>query len=201
MKGLLILALALFLVEAVRGDDVPAPPADAHARELISKYHLQYLPGESGYYGQLNISGLGVASAGKMLKAHSSIYYLLTREAPINYLHRLDSDDVHILLESGPVEYLIFHPDGSVERRVLGSDFSAGQSLMISIPGGCWKALRLLPSAPYALMANVLTPQWTPDGVHIGAGPAFIGKYAKAAPWATDDFLRSLIGPNWHPNE
>jgi len=183
------------------GEPPPALPADSHARELIAKYNLNYLPGESGYYGQLKISDLEVNFHGEKLRAHSSIYYLLTREAPINYLHWLRSDDTHILLEGGPVEYLIFHPDGKVERQVLGRDTTAGQTLVISIPGDCRKALRLLPGAPYALMSNVLTPQWTPDGVKIGAGPAFVKKYVSTAPWATADFLRELIGPNWRPEE
>jgi predicted cupin superfamily sugar epimerase len=181
----------------LRGEVVPALPADSEALALIAKYDLKYLPRESGYFGQLNISGLEVFADGKKLRAHSSIYYLLTREAPINYLHWLSSDDTHILLEGGPVEYLIFHPDGKVERQILGRDAKAGQTLMVSIPGNCWKALRLLPEAHFALMANVLTPQWTPKGVKIGAGPAFVHKYENAAPWATADFLRELIGPNW----
>ncbi len=203
MKTFFALVAMLLLLQGtgVRAESPPPFPANAHARGLIDTYHLQYLPGESGYFGQLTISALDVAAEGKALKAHSSIYYLLTREAPVNYLHRLDSDDVHVLLEGGPVEYLIFHPDGKVERRVLGRDLQAGETLMISIPGGCWKALRLLPSAPYALMANVLTPQWTPDRVQIGAGPAFLHKYTGGAPWATGDFLRALIGPNWREQQ
>jgi predicted cupin superfamily sugar epimerase len=175
--------------------------ADARARELIEAYHLQYLPGESGYYGQVSVSNTDIIAAGKARKAHSSIYYLLTREAPVNYLHRLEPDDVHVLLEGGPVEYLIFHPGGKAERRVLGRDLKAGQSLMISIPGGCWKALRLMPGAPYALMANVLSPQWTPDSVQIGAGPPFIRQYTGRAPWASADLLRALIGPTFHEVE
>jgi hypothetical protein len=45
-------------------------------------------------------------------------------------------------------------------------------------------------------MANVLSPEWTPDRVKIGAAPDFIRRYRAAAPWATDAFLRELIGPN-----
>lgn len=196
IRGIILFLATRFCLHA---EPAPPFPASARARELIQAYHLDYLPGESGYYGNLQVSSLEVEAAGRRLKAHSSIYYLLTREAPLNYLHRLDSDDVHILLEGGPVEYLIFHPDGKVERRVLGRNAAAGESLMVSVPGGCWKALRLLPSAPYALMANILTPQWTPGGVKIGAGPAFLRRYVQRASWASPDFLRALIGPNWQP--
>ncbi len=192
---------AALLGPVVQADPPPPLPADLHARKLIRAYHLQYLPGESGYFGHLHVSAMDVVTDGKTLKAQSSIYYLLTRETPVNYLHRLASDDTHILLEGGPVEYFIFHPDGTAEKRVLGRDLAAGQSLLISIPGGCWKALRLLPSTHYALIANVLTPQWTPERVSIGAGPGFVRKYTNAAPWATPDFLRALTGPNWRENE
>lgn len=172
-------------------------PADPRARELVTLLHLEPLAGESGYFGGVHVSDLDVTRAGQTLKAHSSIYYLLTKEKPINFLHRLDSDDVHILLEGGPVDYYIFRPDGSVEQETLGKNLQAGEHLMLSIPAGCWKALRLRQDAPYALMANVLSPQWTPDRVTIGAGADFVSRYAEHAPWATEAFLRELIGPNW----
>ena len=172
-------------------------PSNPQAREYISTLHLEPLPGESGWFGGVNVSDLDVTTAGHTLKAHSSIYYLLTKETPINFLHHLDSDDVHILLDGGPVDYFVFHPDGTVEQQTLGRNLKAGEHLMISVPGGCWKALRLRPEAPYALVANVLSPQWTPDRVIIGAGADFISRYQGHAPWATESFLRELIGPNW----
>ncbi len=188
-------ALLTGIVRAVPPD--LEPPADRRADELISLLHLEPLAGESGYFGGVHVSDLEVASAGNPLKAHSSIYYLLTRDKPINYLHRLESDDTHVLLEGGPVDYYIFHPDGTAERQTLGRDLAGGQRLMISIPGGCWKALRLRPEAGHALMANVLSPQWTPGGVVIGGGADFVARFTRAAPWADETFLRELIGPNW----
>ena len=112
-------------------------------------------------------------------------------------MHRLDSDDIHILLDGGPVDYFIFHPDGLVEQQTLGRDLNAGEHLMISIPGGYWKALRMRSEAPYALMVNVLSPQWSPDHVTVGAGAGFLTRYAGHGTWATKAFLRELIGPNW----
>jgi hypothetical protein len=67
------------------------------------------------------------------------------------------------------------------------------------MPGGCWRALRLHNGLGYALMANTLSPESTPDRVKIGAGPGWIERFANSAPWATPESLRELIGPNWSP--
>lgn len=160
---------------------------------------MKVLPGESGYLSLIATSAQRAAVGGRSLAVQSQVYYMLTRELPVNYLHLLASDDTHILLDGGPVDYFIFHPDGRAEKVTLGRDAAAGQVLVIPVPGGCWKALRLRPGAAFALMANALSPEWTPDRVRIGAGEAWIARYRGAAPWATDAFLRELIGPNLTP--
>jgi predicted cupin superfamily sugar epimerase len=172
-------------------------PSDARSRELIALLGLAPLPGESGYFALIGRSAQSIVSADRTLAAQSQIYYLLTRDRPVNFLHWLASDDTHVLLEGGPVDYFIFHPDGRAEKLTLGRDLAAGQRLVIAIPGGCWKALRLAPGVSYALMANVLSPEWTMDRVKVGAGAEFVTRYRHAAPWTTASFLRELIGPNW----
>ena len=170
---------------------------DARARELIQTLHLQLLPGESGYLGLIGQSAQTIPIDGHQLAVQSQVYYMLTRDRPVNYLHWLASDDTHILIEGGPVDYFIFHPDGRAEKVVLGRDLAAGQRPVVAVPGNCWKALRLHPGASFALMANALSPEWTPDRVKIGAGEDWLKKYRNAAPWATEQNLRFLIGPNW----
>jgi predicted cupin superfamily sugar epimerase len=78
-------------------------------------------------------------------------------------------------------------------------DLAAGQRPVIAVPGGSWKALRLHAGASYALVANTLSPEFTPDRVKIGAGPDWVKRYTNSAPWATPEALRELIGPNWTP--
>jgi predicted cupin superfamily sugar epimerase len=171
----------------------------ARARELIRTLHLNVLPKESGYLGLIGQSAQTVTIDGKKLAIQSQVYYMLTRDRPVNYLHWLAPDDTHILIEGGPVDYYIFHPDGHAEMVTLGRDVAAGQRPLVAIPAGCWKALRLHKGANYALMANVLTPEFTSDRVRIGEGAAWVKRFSGAAPWATPDTLRSLIGPNWIP--
>jgi uncharacterized protein len=172
---------------------------DARAHEIIEVLHLSVLPKESGYLGLIGESAQKVQIDGRQLAVQSQVYYMLTRDLPINYLHWLAPDDTHILIEGGPVDYFIFHPDGRAEKITLGRDVSAGQRPLVAVPGGCWKALRLHPGASYALMANALSPEFTPDRVRIGEGAAWVNRFSGAAPWATPENLRALIGPNWIP--
>jgi predicted cupin superfamily sugar epimerase len=200
MKNLfvsVVAAMAFAVVIAVRA--APQAGTDARASELIQTLHLTVLPKESGYLGIIGRSAQMVTVDGRPLAVQSQNYYMLTRERPINYLHWLVPDDTHILIEGGPVDYFIFHTDGRAEKVTLGLDLAAGQKPVVAVPGGCWKALRLREGASYALMANTLSPEFTPDRVKIGAGPDWVKRFTNSAPWATPKALRELIGPNWMP--
>jgi uncharacterized protein len=197
MRGLVLLVIGLAALSATAAAPVDNAGGDARARELIRLLQLKLLPGESGYLGIIGKSAQVAVVDGHPLAVQSQNYYMLTRERPINYLHWLASDDTHILIEGGPVDYFIFHPDGRVEKRTLGMNLAAGERPVIAVPGGCWKALRLRDGAGYALMANTLSPEFTPDRVRIGEGSAWLKRYGGKAPWASETMLRELIGPNW----
>jgi predicted cupin superfamily sugar epimerase len=199
MRRLSIIIFALVLFPALTA--APTSETDPRVVELIHTLDLKPLPKESGYLGLIGESAQSFPIGGRHLAIQSQVYYLLTRQRPINYLHWLQPDDTHVLIEGGPVDYFIFCPDRHVQKITLGRDVSRGQRPLVAVPGGCWKALVLSPAANYALMANALSPEFTPDRVHIGEGPHWVQKYAGAAAWATPDFLRKLIGPNWSPAE
>jgi predicted cupin superfamily sugar epimerase len=201
MKTLWILLIGLATFAAF-GAQAPSPPAarvgtDERAQELIRTLKLSVLPKESGYLGIIGVSTLQVNLNGRSLAVQSQNYYMLTRDRPINYLHHLEPDDTHILIEGGPVDYFIFHPDGHAEKITLGMNLAAGERPVIAVPGGAWKALKLRDGASYALMANTLSPEFTPDRVKIGEGANWAKRFAGSAKWATPEFLRELIGPNW----
>jgi predicted cupin superfamily sugar epimerase len=195
MKRFLIAVIGIACLTTLRA--APQAGSDARARELIRMLKLSVLPKESGYLGIIGVSAQTVKVDGRTLAVQSQNYYMLTRDRPVNYLHWLAPDDTHILIEGGPVDYFIFHPDGRVEKVTLGMDLAAGQRPVIAVPGGCWKALRLHDGVSYALMANTLSPEFTPDRVKIGAGAEWVKRYAGSAPWATQQVLHELIGPNW----
>ena len=192
--------LALVPVICAAGAQPPAG-TEARASELIRSLHLQVLPKESGYLGLIGRSAQSMAVGHRSLAVQSQVYYMLTRDRPVNYLHWLASDDTHILIEGGPVDYFIFHADGTLEEITLGRDVTRGEHPVVAVPGGCWKALRLHSGVSFALMANVLSPEFTPDRVQIGEGPDWIRRYKGTAQWATEENLRALIGPNWIPDK
>src|SRR6266849_2625292 len=119
----------------------PQMGSDPRARELIRLLHLKVLPKESGYLGIIGQSSQIVTADGRAMAVQSQNYYMLTRKLPINYLHWLAPDDTHILIEGGPVDYFIFHPDGRAEKITLGMSLAAGERPVIAVLGGCWKAL------------------------------------------------------------
>ena len=172
---------------------------ETRAQTLIRVLDLRPLPGESGYLGLIGASAQNLVTDGRNLPVQSQVYYLLTEDLPINYLHWLASDDTHVLIEGGPVDYSIFCTGKPAARLTLGLDLAAGQRPVIAVPGGCWKALELRPGVHYALMANALSPAFTPDRVRIGEGDSWIRRFAGTASWATPGKLRALIGPNWIP--
>jgi predicted cupin superfamily sugar epimerase len=196
-----LLRLALLLTATLAPMRAAAPAAqvgtEARAEELIRELGLKVLPKESGYLGIIGVSAQRVKVDGRELAAQSQNYYMLTEKLPINYLHWLAPDDTHILIEGGPVDYYIFHPDGRAEVVTLGMDVARGERPVVAVPGDCWKALKLHKGAKYALMANSLSPEFTPDRVRIGEGAAWVKRFAGAAPWATPEALREMIGPNW----
>jgi len=185
-------------------DSIIEPPA---AQVLIEQLNMQYLPIESGYFALREGSNNSVATdivkesvdeENVSRAIHSSIYYLLTASKPTNYLHWLDSDDVHILVDGGPLDYYLFLENGEVKHFRLGNNLAAGEHFAITVPARSYKAIRLAKGATHGLMVNVLTPAWSENGVRMGADKTFFEKYIGKAEWATSEFLESLIPPEGH---
>lgn len=190
------------------------PPPHVHipngeigrAQTLIAALKLTYLPKESGYIGILGrssqlVKGFSADDRKQELAAQSHNYYMLTSQFPTNYLHWLESDDTHVLVDGGPVDYFVFHPPkpgaaARAEKVTVGMNVERGQHPVISVPGGSWKALKLCDGVDYALTVNVLSPEFTEERVRIGEGRSWMEQFAGKATWATWEFLVDLIGPN-----
>ncbi|CAI8878276.1 conserved hypothetical protein [Pseudomonas sp. IT-232MI5] len=74
----------------------------------------------------------------------TSIYYLLDQQSPVGQFHFNRSDILHYFHLGDAIEYSLIHADGSLQTLVMGTDIQAGQLLQLNVPGGLWKASRLL---------------------------------------------------------
>ena len=99
----------------------------------------------------------------------TSIYYLLTEQSPAGQFHFNQSDILHYFQLGDAIEYNLIHADGSLQTLVMGSDVLAGQQLQLHVPGGIWKASRLLEgSNGFGLISEAVSPGFDFADMEIG---------------------------------
>lgn len=87
------------------------------------------------------------------------IYYLLTTESPVGRFHLNQSDIIHYYHLGDAIEYSLIYPDGRLQTVVMGTDIVAGEVLQLHVPGGIWKASRLVKgSAGFGLISEAVSP-------------------------------------------
>lgn len=156
----------------------------AAGRDWIERLELAPHP-EGGWFRRIHTDARQVETAHGARPVLSSIHYLLTREQPVGRLHCNRSTILHYLQDGGPVEYLLFDEQGALSRTVLGRE--PGQSLFLCVPGGVWKASRLLGDASHALVSEVVTPGFD-YADHCFGGPELLARWPQHA-----DVLKPLL--------
>lgn len=146
-------------------------------RHWIERLDLAPHP-EGGWFRRIHTDARVVQTENGARPVLSSIHYLLTREQPIGRLHRNRSTILHYLQDGGPVEYLLLDDQGALSRVVLGRE--PGQSLFLWVPGGVWKASRLIDGASHALVSEVVTPGFD-HADHAFAGPEMLARWPQHA--------------------
>jgi predicted cupin superfamily sugar epimerase len=154
-------------------------------RELIDGLGLAPHP-ERGYYVETYRAPLTV---GELPPPHSgaraastAIYFLVTREEPTTYLHRLLSDEMFHLYEGGPLDVLMLGPTGPGEVRRLGTNVTAGERPQILIPAGTWFAAELTHAASHCLIGCTVAPGFEFADFELAAGPELAARYPAHAP-------------------
>ena len=71
-------------------------------------------------------------------KTMTSIFFMLTVDRNIGYLHKNECDLVLYYQLGLPVKFLLLHPDGTLEEKVLGQNILSGESLQLFVPRGVW---------------------------------------------------------------
>jgi predicted cupin superfamily sugar epimerase len=135
-------------------------------RQLIEKLSLEPHI-EGGYFCRTYSSALTIPIAGSKPRCLlSSIFYMLTDDSPIGHLHKNKSDIIHYFHGGSPLTYLIVHPDGNLEKRILGADLDNGQQLQLIVTGGCWKATEL-EAGEFGLISEAVSPGFDYDDMEL----------------------------------
>ncbi|HET6283862.1 MAG TPA: cupin domain-containing protein [Polyangia bacterium] len=149
-------------------------PSD-QAAEIVRRLGLVAHP-ERGFYTETYRSPLAIDSAahGGSRAASTAIYFLVTREQPTTYLHRLRSDELFHLYEGGPLDVLLLPGAGDGapgEVRRLGLDLAAGDRPQLVIPAGTWFAVELTAPATHCLFGCTVAPGFDFADFDLAAGP------------------------------
>lgn len=135
------------------------PSHPRRVRELIETLQLVPHP-ERGYYAETYRGSERVRSASHAgeRSASTAIYFLVSADEPVTFLHRLASDEVFHLYEGGPLDVLRLLPDGSADVPRLGLDLARGERPQLVLPRGTWFGTELVAGATHCLIGCTVAP-------------------------------------------
>ena len=110
----------------------------------------------------------------------TSIYYLLTNDAPIGHWHLNRSDIIHYFHLGAPVTYYLLHPNGQLTTATMGPDPTQGHQLQLAVKGGTWKASHLENGA-YGLISEAVAPGFEYTDMTLGEKKDLIKHFPKHA--------------------
>ncbi|NJN75289.1 MAG: cupin domain-containing protein [Synechococcaceae cyanobacterium RL_1_2] len=122
----------------------------------------------------------------------TSIYYLLTKEHPIDYLHVNKSPIIHYFQGGSTITYYLINPDGQLETHYLGLNVAAGEKPQLIVPGGYWKTAVLL-RGDYGLIGEAVAPGFEYEDMAIATTKEIKDNFPKI--WPT---LAPYIHPEHH---
>ncbi|MGH1374179.1 MAG: cupin domain-containing protein [Cellvibrionaceae bacterium] len=112
---------------------------------------------------------------GKRLRI-SSIYYLLTDDAPIGRWHLNQSDILHYFHRGDPIRYYLIDEQGELTTHLLGPDPSLGHCLQLAVKGGTWKASQL-EQGNYGLLSEAVCPGFEYQDMQLGEASRLLAQF------------------------
>jgi predicted cupin superfamily sugar epimerase len=101
--------------------------------------------------------------------AASLIYYLMTREVPVDPWHILTSDEILLYHAGAPMIQMLLYADGTWEEIVLGPEVDKGQVPQKVIPAGTWMGFvkKDVPEFDWGLYGVMVVPGWHIDDIRM----------------------------------
>jgi len=106
--------------------------------------------------------------------AVTAILYLLCDDSPVDHWHVNRSDILHFHHLGGAIQYTLIWPDGQLQETVLGA--AAGQQFQLAVPGGVWKAARLL-EGEYGLLGEAVVPGFDYADMRLGEAQELLQQF------------------------
>jgi predicted cupin superfamily sugar epimerase len=110
----------------------------------------------------------------------TSIFYLLTADARVGHWHLNESDILHFFHLGSPITYYLIHPDGRLDRVVMGPDPSQGHRLQLTVKGGTWKASHL-EAGDYGLISEAVSPGFVYEDMTLGDRAGLLSRFPEHA--------------------
>ena len=110
---------------------------------------------------------------------HGSAIYFLMRPGDFSAMHRLDAPEIWHHYLGSPASMLLLHPDGSVDRPILGKELEDGQRPCVTVPAGVWMGASTMED--WSLVGATMAPPWHPDRFELGDRTDLAGQYPQAA--------------------
>lgn len=137
------------------------------AEEVIRLLRLEPLAEEGGLFRRVWGSEHG-----------NAIYYLL-RPGDFSALHRLTGPELWHHYAGASVRMLLLHPDGSVERPILGDDLAADEDPVVVVEAGVWMGAET--TGEWSLVGTTMAPPYDPSGFTTGDRKELQAAYPDAA--------------------
>ncbi|MCI5138038.1 MAG: cupin domain-containing protein [Candidatus Electrothrix sp. AR1] len=97
--------------------------------DIITLLNLEPHPYEGGYFRRTYESDLHCKTENGSRILLTSIYYMLTKDSPVGFLHKNKSDILHYYHLGASIKYTIVSPDGLLSEKILGPNIAHGETL------------------------------------------------------------------------
>jgi predicted cupin superfamily sugar epimerase len=173
--GMMIKSITWFVIAGVMamtigGCSMAARKQRLSADHVIRGLGLEPMSDEAcpGFYKPTYQSDLK-ADMEKDRSAASLIYYLMTREVPIDPWHILISDEILLYHAGAPMVQMLLYPDGTWEEVVLGPEVDKAQVTQKVIPAGTWMGFvkKEDPEYDWGLYGVMVVPGWHIDDIRM----------------------------------